>query len=62
MCVQEKMKNMKENHQRDLQELEVDKINLLFTDLILQQFGIYTDSQALKCMVCDGGIQSEKPH
>ena len=42
------MKSMEENHQRDLQELEVDKINLLFTDLILQQFGIYTDSQEQK--------------
>ena len=42
------MKSMKENHQRGLQELEVDKINLLFTNLILQQFGICTDSQEQK--------------
>ena len=42
------MKSMNENHQRELQELEVDKIDLLFTHLILQQFGICTDSQEQK--------------
>ena len=31
---------MKENHQKELQEMEVDKITLFSTDLILHQFDL----------------------